>query len=201
VNLTNQIVLVVDDDPDICWALEHVLGGLEAHCIRALNGKAALKAARLNRLTLALLDAKLPDVDGLELARSIRVAYPGILVVVVSGYFYKDDPAIQTALEQGLIHGFIEKPFSHREVIATVKKALSFQEAASLATMLQERRVKRPWPGWTSGLVMKYPLQPLPDGRGSSRAWRAATVRERLPAIGMGLSRQNAPRAAHGFKR
>ncbi|MGA3096326.1 MAG: response regulator [Bryobacteraceae bacterium] len=140
-NLANQIALVVDDDPDICWALEHILGGLAAHCIRALNGKAALKAARLNRVTLALLDAKLPDVDGLELARSIRIAYPEILVLVVSGYFYKDDPAIQTALEQGLIHGFIEKPFSHSEIIETVKNALSFQEAAFRATMFQERRL------------------------------------------------------------
>ena len=79
---------------------------------------------------MALLDAKLPDIDGLELARNLRMADPGILVLVVSGYFYKDDPAIQAALEQRLIHGFIEKPFSHAEVIETVKDVLSSQEAA-----------------------------------------------------------------------
>ena len=128
-SLVNRVVLVVDDDPDICWALEHVLGGLGAQCIRALDGQTALQAARLNHLTLALLDAKLPDIDGLELARNLRLADPGILVLVVSGYFYKDDPAIQAALEQRLIHGFIEKPFSHAEVIETVKDALSAQEA------------------------------------------------------------------------
>ena len=123
-SLLKGIVLVVDDDPDICWALEHVLDGLGVRSIRALDGQTALQAARLNRLTLALLDAKLPDIDGLELARRIRDADPGIRVLVISGYFYKDDPAIQTALAQGLIHGFIEKPFSHREVIETVKDAL-----------------------------------------------------------------------------
>ena len=128
-SLANRVVLVVDDDPDICWALERVLGGLGAQCIRALDGRTALQAARLNHLTLALLDAKLPDIDGLELARNLRLADPGILVLVVSGYFYKDDPAIQAALEQRLIHGFIEKPFSHAEVIETVKDALSAQEA------------------------------------------------------------------------
>jgi DNA-binding NtrC family response regulator len=136
VSLVNRVVLVVDDDPDICWALEHVLGGLGAQCIRALDGQTALQAARLNRLTLALLDAKLPDIDGLELARNIRIADPGILVLVVSGYFYRDDPTIQSALEQRLIHGFIEKPFSHTEVIETVKSALSSQEAASRAVKL-----------------------------------------------------------------
>ena len=44
---------------------------------------------------------------------------------MISGYFYKDDPAIQAVLEQRLIHGFIEKPFSHAEVIEMVKDAFS----------------------------------------------------------------------------
>jgi DNA-binding NtrC family response regulator len=122
-------VLVVDDDPDICWALERVLGALGAQCIRALDGRSALLAARLNRPAMALLDAKLPDIDGLELARNLRKADPGILVLVISGYFYKDDPAIQAALDQRLIHGFIEKPFSHAEVIEMVKDAFSSREA------------------------------------------------------------------------
>jgi DNA-binding NtrC family response regulator len=125
VSLRNRVVLVVDDDPDICWALEHVLRGLGAQSIRALDGRSALRAVRLNRCTLALLDAKLPDIDGLELARNIRAVDPDILVLVVSGYFYKDDPAILAALEETLIHGFIEKPFSHVEVIEMVRSALS----------------------------------------------------------------------------
>jgi CheY-like chemotaxis protein len=127
----NRAVLVVDDDPDICWALEHVLGGLGAQCIRALDGQSALRAAQLNRLALALLDAKLPDMDGLELARKIRGTDPRIPVLVVSGYFYRDDPAIQAALGQGLIRGFVEKPFSHAEIIAATAAVLSPQEVTS----------------------------------------------------------------------
>jgi DNA-binding response OmpR family regulator len=129
-NLVSPVVLVVDDDPDLCWALEHVLRELRVRCIRALDGQAALQAARLNRLVVALLDAKLPDIDGLELAQRIRLVHPGILILVVSGYFYKDDPVIETALAQRLIHGFIEKPFSHGEVVAAVKNLLSSKEAA-----------------------------------------------------------------------
>ena len=130
-SLSDRVVLVVDDDPDICWALDHLLGQLGAQCIRALDGQSALQAAQRNRPALALLDAMLPDIDGLELARRIRDADPGILVLVISGYFYKDDPAIQAALEQGLVHGFMEKPFSHTEVIEAVENALSSKEAAS----------------------------------------------------------------------
>ena len=135
-SLLNRVVLVVDDDPDICWALDHLLGGLGAQCIRALDCQSALQAARLNRLALILLDAKLPDMDGLEVARQIRGVAPGVPIMLISGYFYQDDPAIQAALEQGLIRGFVEKPFSHTEVIETVKSALSSQEAASRAVKL-----------------------------------------------------------------
>ena len=123
----------MDDDPDVCWALEHVLAHLGVRCIRALDGRTALQAARLNRLAVALLDAKLPDIDGLELARKIRLVDPRILVLVISGYFYKDDPVIETALAQRLIQGFIEKPFTHGEVVAAVKKLLSSPPAPSPA--------------------------------------------------------------------
>lgn len=126
-----QFVLIVDDDPDVCWALDHVLQGLEVQCIQALDGQAALQIVRLNKIALALLDAKLPDIDGLELAQSIRIAQPGIPIVVISGYFYKDDPTIQAALDQGLIHEFIEKPFSHIEVVQTVKHALYERQSRS----------------------------------------------------------------------
>lgn len=122
---SKRIVLVADDDPDICWALEHVLGRLGVCCIRALDGQSALRAARHNLLALALLDAKLPDMDGLELARQIRASDPRVPILVVSGYFYKDDPAIQAALGQGLIRGFVEKPFSHPEILAVIETALS----------------------------------------------------------------------------
>jgi CheY-like chemotaxis protein len=124
VNLLSKLALIVDDDPDVCWALGHLLRGLEVQCILAFDGQAALQIVRLNTLALALLDAKLSDIDGLELAQSIRIAQPGIPIVVISGYFYKDDPVIQEALERGLIHGFVEKPFLHTEVIQTVKHAL-----------------------------------------------------------------------------
>lgn len=127
----NRVILVADDDVDICWALEHVLGGLEARCIRALDGRSALQATRLNRLDLILLDAKLPDMDGLEVARQIHCADPRVPIMLVSGYFYKDDPVIQDALAQGLICGFVEKPFLHTAIIAAMETALCSQTAAS----------------------------------------------------------------------
>jgi len=117
--------LIVDDEPDTCWALEHVLQkqGLASRC--ALRGAQALREIRQGGYAVALLDAKLPDMDGLELARRIRAIEPGVRIIVVSGYFYCDDAAIREAEASGLIQGFIGKPFLHAEIVRAVQGALA----------------------------------------------------------------------------
>jgi DNA-binding NtrC family response regulator len=119
------ICLIVDDEPDTCWALEHVLrkGGLETR--RAMRAEQALREIRESHCVVALLDAKLPDMDGLELARRIRAGDPAICLIVVSGYFYQDDAAIQEAKAQGVIQDFIGKPFLHEEILRAVRQGLA----------------------------------------------------------------------------
>src|SRR5574341_2246643 len=99
--------LVVDDEPDTCWALEHILSRSAMRAERALTAAAALDQVRRRSFTLAFLDVKLPDLDGLELARRIRAIDPALPIIVVSGYFYKHDATIQQAQADGLIRDFI----------------------------------------------------------------------------------------------
>jgi CheY-like chemotaxis protein len=113
--------LIVDDEPDMCWALEHILEKNGFLTKKALSGSEALSLIESERFRLIFLDAKLPDIDGLELARQIRKIDPDIRIIIVSGYFYKDDMVIQKALEEGLIYGFIGKPFFHDEILKAVK--------------------------------------------------------------------------------
>lgn len=118
------LVLIVDDDPDICWALAHLLEAFPAHCIPAMDGQTAMQIVRNYSLSAVLIDAKLPDIDGLELARQIRTLHAETPIVLISGYFYQDDPAIQTSLQEKLISGFIEKPFSHERILNTMESVL-----------------------------------------------------------------------------
>jgi two-component system, OmpR family, response regulator len=121
------ICLIVDDDPDTCWALEHVLRKQGLRTRRALSAEHALREIEQRPYALALLDAKLPDMDGLELARCIRVIAPTVLIIVVSGYFYQDAPAIQEAQASQLIQDFVAKPFLHEEITRAVRKALALR--------------------------------------------------------------------------
>ena len=118
-------VLIVDDEPGMCWALSHILRGSDIVSVTATSGQEALRLAARQRFRLAFVDAKLPDAEGLELARRIREADPGIRIVLVSGYFYGDDPEVLQASAAGVINGFVSKPFLHDEVRAIAQTALA----------------------------------------------------------------------------
>ena len=119
-----EAFLIVDDEPDMCWALERILKKNGFQCLTACNAQEALALVRERPFPLIFLDAKLPDMEGLELAQAIRKSLPSLKIVVVSGYFYGDDPGIQEAFRKGLISGFISKPFDNTEIVRTVWKVL-----------------------------------------------------------------------------
>jgi CheY-like chemotaxis protein len=117
----SDLILIVDDEPDMCWALEHLLHSQGLATRRALSAREALDLMQQDRFDRLFLDAKLPDMDGLELARRILEIAPGTRIIMVSGYFYRNDVSIQEAVSQGLIHGFISKPFLQEEILKALK--------------------------------------------------------------------------------
>lgn len=118
-------VLIVEDEPDICWALAHILKRTGIAAVTASSGREALRLAKRRAFRLVFLDAKLPDVDGLDLARRLREANAGIQIVLVSGYFYHDDVEVRQAVAAGIISRFIGKPIEHEEVRAIAREALA----------------------------------------------------------------------------
>jgi CheY-like chemotaxis protein len=71
-------------------------------------------------MKMAFFDAKLPDLDGIELARQIRRTQPRLPIVIVSAYFYRDDLTIEEAIQSGLVAAFISKPFAHDEIVRVI---------------------------------------------------------------------------------
>lgn len=109
-------VLVVDDEPDMCWVLEKILRPAGFAVTTTTKGAEALKLATEADYAVAFVDAKLTDLDGLELAAMIRQRSAHTAIVLISGYFYGEDPAIIEGLQKDLFTGFIAKPFDLKEV-------------------------------------------------------------------------------------
>jgi len=118
----DEVFLIVDDEPDMCWALENILKKNGFCSKKALNGREALELVNQNCFRLVFLDAKLPDMEGLQLAKKIRDIDPSVRIIMVSGYFYRDDTDILNAEKQGLINGFIAKPFLHNQVMKIIER-------------------------------------------------------------------------------
>jgi DNA-binding NtrC family response regulator len=124
-NETYAPILVVDDEPEMCWILENIIRRTGLACMTALNAREAVALTKSNKFGMAFLDAKLPDIDGLELARKLRKTNAHLPIVIVSGYFYQDDPTIEGVLREGLIAAFVGKPFDHNEILSVIARYAS----------------------------------------------------------------------------
>lgn len=120
-------VLVVDDEPDVCWALETLLRRGRFTVVTACSGSAALRWLKESEPAchLILVDAKLPDIEGVDLARRVRAETSCVApMILVSGYFYKDDSLVQDTLRGGLVSAFVTKPFRHDEMLNAINAVL-----------------------------------------------------------------------------
>jgi two-component system KDP operon response regulator KdpE len=116
-------ILVVDDEPPIRKLLRM---GLTAHgyeVVEAPNGKTALELLA-GKPGLVILDLGLPDVDGLELLRSIRRQREDLPIVVLSSR--GDEAGKVAALDLGA-DDYVTKPFGMDELLARMRAALRHQ--------------------------------------------------------------------------
>jgi DNA-binding NtrC family response regulator len=79
-------ILVVDDDRDTRANLADILEDVGYRVDVAYDGPSALELVRRMRYDVALLDLKLPGMEGLELCRGIRARQPGTVAIVVTAY-------------------------------------------------------------------------------------------------------------------
>ncbi|MBV8716646.1 MAG: response regulator transcription factor [Chloroflexi bacterium] len=117
---TGARVLVVDDEPGILRAVQTNLGHHDYRVDTASSGEAALETYNRVRPDLVLLDLGLPDMDGLQVLRSIRER-ASTPVVVLSARETERDKV--TALALGA-DDYLTKPFGVNELLARVRVAL-----------------------------------------------------------------------------
>ena len=113
-------ILVVEDDPAAAQMLSLILqrAGYELSVVG--TGAEALHSAQQS-IQLVVLDLGLPDIDGLEVCRSLRVIRPGLPILVVSGRSSEADVVI--ALDAGA-DDYLLKPFRTQEFLARVRALL-----------------------------------------------------------------------------
>jgi DNA-binding response OmpR family regulator len=138
-DVTERPILLVDDQPEIIDLMRRCLrlGGFE-NVADAHTGSAARELLKLGEgvpraqeppFDLVLLDVVLPDTSGFELCEALKLAYPDVYVILVSGYSIE---SIQAQLIECGADDFLAKPFNHQELLARVR--------IHLHKVLRERR-------------------------------------------------------------
>jgi two-component system alkaline phosphatase synthesis response regulator PhoP len=143
-------ILVVDDEPTILNTVRAYLEGEGYTVHTALDGPAALKAARAFHPHLIVLDIMLPGMDGLEVLRRLRQE-SNVYVLMLTAKADETDKIV------GLTVGaddYLTKPFSPRELVARVKAILRRERGAApgeatlaFAHLRVEPDARRAWKG------------------------------------------------------
>jgi len=116
-------ILVVDDEPDALELIEYNLKAAGYDVVTASDGEEALKRARNSHPSLVILDLMLPEVDGLEVCKTLRrepstATIPIIMLTAKAGEIDR-----VLGLELGA-DDYVTKPFSPRELVLRVKALL-----------------------------------------------------------------------------
>ena len=114
-------ILVVEDEANIRSLLEDMLTRDGYHVETVESGEVALKRISLQIFDLALIDLKLPGIDGIELMARLRQQLPEIVVIVLTAH-----ASLETAVEalrQGA-HDYLFKPCKTAELLESVGKGL-----------------------------------------------------------------------------
>jgi len=116
-------ILVIDDEPPIRKLLRMGLSAQGYEVLEAPNGKAGLEALA-QKPDLVILDLGLPDIQGLELLRTVRARHESVPIVVLSSR--GDEAGKVQALDLGA-DDYVTKPFGMDELLARMRAALRHQ--------------------------------------------------------------------------
>ncbi len=112
-------ILVVDDDRETCISMSDILTDLGYKVDTATDGFAALELSGRSLYRLALLDYKMPGMDGVELYRYLKQAQAETVGVLVTGF--AADTTVQEAIRAGFRH-VLPKPVDFGQLIPLVEE-------------------------------------------------------------------------------
>jgi len=120
-------VLVVDDEPNILATLAPLLRARGYDVSTAMSGRSALETIDRAKPDLIVLDLGLPDIDGVEVCRTIRESM-NVPIVVLSARGAEGDKV--RALDVGA-DDYVTKPFGTEELLARIRAALRRSDTPS----------------------------------------------------------------------
>ena len=129
-------ILVVDDDLVVQKALRRLLGTRGYEVTTLGSGSKALQACKNGMYPVALVDLRMPEMDGMELTRRLKKMAPDMSIIMITAYG-EVSTAVE-AMKHGAYH-FMTKPFENEEVLDLVSSALEQSRECFLFRVSQKQ--------------------------------------------------------------
>ena len=114
-------ILVADDEAIIRLGLRGMLAQMGHEVVLAADGREALNSARTTRPDLALLDIRMPQMDGLEVVRALNQQQPMPIILLTA---YSEQDLITEATGLG-VQNYLIKPVDERDLVAAIPIAVA----------------------------------------------------------------------------
>lgn len=117
-------VLIVEDHPVVIEGLKKLLldSGLAKLCVTASTGKECTTYLKNYSPDIILLDINLPDVNGIDLCKTIKLSYPQLKILAISSFGQRS--YILRMIENGAL-GYVLKNSSEEEIISAIKDVVA----------------------------------------------------------------------------
>ncbi len=126
-NINN--ILIIDDESVIRKSVSRALADRGINSVAVSSGPEALEIIKEKQFDLALLDIKMPEMDGVSVLKEIRSTCPGLKVIIITGY-----PTIDTAVHCIKLGAadYLVKPFQLHDLEASIRKIIFLNETATI---------------------------------------------------------------------
>jgi DNA-binding NtrC family response regulator len=113
-------LLLVDDEEDFVKSLAERLSLRDFEVATASDGKEAIKAAKKGHFDLAILDLRMPGMDGTEVLKILKDKHKWLEVLMLTGH-----GSVDSAVEAGKLgaFGYLEKPYDFDNLVNVLKDA------------------------------------------------------------------------------
>jgi DNA-binding NtrC family response regulator len=122
------VVLIVDDEKVVCDALARHMRGAGYDVLVAHNGQTAIDHIAQREVEVALIDIRMPGIDGFGVLEVLKQRRPGAKAVMMTSY--ADIKSAVESISRGAVD-ILSKPVDREEVLVTIRRCLETGESRS----------------------------------------------------------------------
>jgi len=135
--MNKHTILIVDDEELVLEFIKRTLADDNYNILTALSGQEGLDKLKNHEVNMIISDYKMPEMNGLEFLEKVKIAYPGILTIMLT--IHADIEIAIQAINQAGIYKFILKPWDDTDFKITIKRALESLQVVKERDFLMEK--------------------------------------------------------------